>query len=116
MLEVEGEILLTPEMKPFQGVTVRVRLLDVSRADAPARIVAEEEIPSVSHAPGATERVPFRLRASSLNERAHYIVAAHIDVQGTGETQVGDFITMESYPVATFGRPDRVVVRVREVR
>ena len=43
-------------------------------------------------------------------------IRVHIDVDRDGRVSRGDYITMESYPVLTWGHPDRVTVRVREVK
>lgn len=111
---VEGEIRFPPGAPTFVGATVRVRLLDVTRADAPSRTVAELTIPHVSHS-GGPRGIAFALAAKGVDPRAHYIVQVHVDVNGDGRVSRGDFITTESYPVLTFGHPNRVIARVRPV-
>lgn len=111
----EGEILLSPGVKPFRDAIVRVRLLDVSRADAPSRIVAEEIISGASYEPGGARTIAFRLRTGPLEDHAHYILGAHIDLQGTGTPQRGDLVTVESYPVARTKCSDRVQMQVEEI-
>jgi uncharacterized lipoprotein YbaY len=112
---VTGAVRLPAGTPPFIGATVRVSLLDVTRADAPARLVAEQTIPDASHPGGAGEGFVFALRAPSIDTRARYVVRAHIDVDGSGRVSPGDYVTATSYPVLTAGYPDRVVVDVRRV-
>ncbi len=112
---VEGEIRFPEGSPPFLGATVRVSLLDVTRADAPSRPVAEQTIRDFSHQGGAGGGVRFALRGERLDVRTRYEVRVHVDVDGDGKVSRGDYITTESYPVLTFGHPDRVTIRVRRV-
>ena len=111
---VDGVIRLPDGAPTFAGATVRVRLLDVTRADAPSRTVAEVTIPGVSH-PGGRGDIAFARPGAGVDPRAHYIVHVHVDVDGDGGVSSGDLITMASHPVLTFGHPNRVTVRVRPV-
>lgn len=113
---VEGVILLGQEVASFSDVTAHVYLEDVSRADASARLVAQETIQNVSHQAGKQSAIKFQMRAETIDSRVHYSVRVHIDVQGNEELQVGDYISVQSYPVLTFGYPDRVTLEVKEIK
>lgn len=91
------------------GGTLRVRVEDVSRADAPAHLVAEARFP-VDHALAAGDTLPFLLQVPAVDEQIHYAVRVHLDQDGTGDVVRGDRISMESYPVLTGGHPDTVLV------
>jgi uncharacterized lipoprotein YbaY len=113
---VRGEIVLGEETRSFSGATVYVRLEDVTRADAAARIVAEQVIHDLSFRGRSTATVPFALAANdAVDERATYAVRVHIDLDRDRRVGRGDYVSTESYPVLTFGRPAWVSVRVREV-
>jgi uncharacterized lipoprotein YbaY len=111
---VEGEIHFPPDAA-FVGATVHVRLQDVTLADGPARTVAEQTIPNVSHPGSSGGTVAFSLRAGRFDMRARYVVRVHVDVDRDGRVSRGDYISTESYPVLTLGHPNRVIVRVRSV-
>jgi uncharacterized lipoprotein YbaY len=113
---VSGEIILGEEVQSFSSATIYVRLEDVSRVDAFSKIVAEQVLHNVSHQAGHQSQLAFDLRGTTPDERASYAVYVHVDVDGDGQVSRGDYISMESYPVLTFGYPDRVTVRVREVK
>jgi uncharacterized lipoprotein YbaY len=113
---VKGEILFEEDMDSFSKATVRVYLEDVSLLDAPSKVVAEQVIPNISHEKGTEERLEFALYGEIPDERASYSIHVHVDLQGDEEIQRGDYITMQSYPVLTFGYPDTVLVRVRQVK
>jgi uncharacterized lipoprotein YbaY len=111
---VSGEVMVEGA-RGLSGARVRVALEDVSRADAPATIIAEELMRDVTYDPTQGRPLPFRLDGEIPDERASYVVRVHVDVDGDGEISQGDFISMESYPVLTHGNPDRVTVRVHEI-
>lgn len=112
---VQGEIIFDEDADSFSRATVRVYLEDVSRLDALADLIAEQVIADVSHEKGTAERLKFALYGPSPDERASYSIRVHVDLAGDGDIHRGDFITMQSYPVLTFGHPDKVSVRVRRV-
>ncbi len=116
VLLVTGEILFAQETHSFSGATVYVRLEDVSLADAPAKVVAEQVISDLSYEAGSQAKLEFRLYGEIPDERASYSVFVHVDLNGDEKVSRGDYISMESYPVLTFGYPKQVSVRVREVK
>ncbi|MFY9556962.1 MAG: YbaY family lipoprotein [Blastocatellia bacterium] len=112
---VTGEIFVDKQADSFSGATVHVRLEDTSYSDAPSKAAAQQTIRNVSHKKGSETRLEFALRGKRPDEKASCFVSAHVDVNNDGEVSVGDYITMESYPVLTSGYPDHVRVRVQEV-
>ena len=112
---VKGEILLGEAERSFTGATVHVHLEDVSYADAPSRVVAEQVIPDVSHEPGTEHTLRFALYGDAPDEKGRYIVTVHVDLQGQGRVTRGNYLSVESYPVLTHGNPNQLSVRLREV-
>ncbi len=112
---VIGEVLLGEAKRSFTGATVHVQLEDVSYADAPSRVVAEQVIPDVSYEPGTERTLRFALYGDVPDRTGRYVVTAHVDLHGQGRVSQGDYLSMESHPVLTHGNPDQVSVRVREV-
>ncbi|QZY29867.1 YbaY family lipoprotein [Nocardioides coralli] len=89
--------LRMPDDHALHGHEVaRVRLLDVSRADAPAVTVAETSIGLV----GTALAVDFDLDVPSLDPRATYALSAHVDTNGSGDVSVGDLLTMQHVGVS----------------
>jgi uncharacterized lipoprotein YbaY len=118
-----GAILLVSGVLPFHGkihsfsdATLFVYLEDVSLQDAPSKIVARQVISNISHTRGTSSCLEFALSGELPEARAHYSVRAHVSLHGQEEIQLGDLITMQSYPVITFGNPNFVSVNVREVK
>jgi uncharacterized lipoprotein YbaY len=112
---VKGEILLGEAERSFTGATVHVQLEDVSYADAPSRVIAEQVIPNVSHESGTEHALRFALYGNVPDDKGRYIVTVHVDLQGQGRVSRGDYLSMESYPVLTYGNPNQISIRLREV-
>ncbi|MBW4573409.1 MAG: YbaY family lipoprotein [Tolypothrix carrinoi HA7290-LM1] len=113
---VTGEILFSEDLDSFSGAKVNVYLEDVSSLDAPSKIIAKQVIPDISHEVGTENQVKFALKSETSNKQASYSIRVHVSVHGDEQIHRGDYITMESYPVLTFGYPNQVSVRVREVK
>ena len=112
-LLVTGEVVFEKGARPFKAAAVYIRLEDNSRADAGSVVVAEQVVRDFSYKKGAG--LEFKLYGEPPGEHADCNVRVHVDVDGDGEVSTGDYITMESYPVLTYGRPKHVSVTVREV-
>ena len=91
---------------------IYVRLLNTSMADAPSAVVAEQVI---DHIASSVSKLVFRLEPDSIEERDTYIVSVLVDVDGDGKISKGDYISMQSYPVLTFGAPSEVTIEVKQV-
>lgn len=99
-LAVDGTITYRERIALPPGYTVVVRLLDVSRQDAPATEVARVEMTPERQVP-----VPFRLEVEEarIDQRMTYAVEATIFVDGQRR-----FITDTLYTVLTRGQGHRV--------
>ena len=95
--------------------TLRVKIEDVSRADAAARAVAEAVV-RLEQPLAAGANVPFSITVPEVSESIRYNVRAHIDCSGSGEINVGDLISTQAYPVMTQEHADNVTVEVEAVR
>lgn len=105
MMRVQCRILLGPEVPFFTDATLRVRVLDVSRAGAGAGIAGETVLANLRYQPGSTPELNVPVDCADINPRAHYAASAHLDLDADGQVSPGDWITTESYPVITHGYP-----------
>lgn len=111
---LEGTIRLDGAATPIEVAALRITLRDVSRADASAPVVAEAELRSQTM--DATAAVGFRLAVpADLDPGASYELAAHADVDGSGDVTVGDYLTMTSNPVTVTGSQPPVDLVLRRV-
>jgi len=102
-MQLFGDVRIIPEVdNSIVQATIHVRLLDVSRADASSETVASVVVESVSLIPGRP--VGFVLDVGELDTRHTYSLEAHVDVDGSQEYAIGDYLTMEHFDVS----PDTV--------
>lgn len=93
-----------------------VMIDDVSEVDAESITIAQTvEIVSA----GAYKQGLVRsLSVGVLNfqENTHYIVSAYLNRHGaTNALQRGDYLTMQSYPVLTFGYPNEQRIELQPI-
>jgi putative lipoprotein len=106
--EVTGTVRYLDRSALPPGATVTVQLRDVSLADAPAELLAEQVLRPTTQAPFA---FVLRYDAARIDARHEYAVSARIEVDGAlryiSDTRIG---------VVTRGNPSRdVEVTVRRV-
>ena len=114
-LLVSGDIYFEETSKPVSNATVYIRLEDVSRLDAASVLISEEILYDAALVGDGKDRLNFKLYGEVPDAKADYIVRVHVDVDKDGQVSQGDYITMESYPVLTWGHPSQVSLRVHEV-
>ena len=109
---VDGVLRVDPAPPPLRGATLHVRLQDVGVADAPARTVAEYVRRDLAYDPAHDPPPAFRLSTTALPPGATtYVVTAHVDLDGDGEVERGDYVTKQSYPVTRDTAELEIVVR-----
>ena len=117
--QLEGEIVFDqpPQLPP--GTVVRIALQDTSEADAPAKVVAELVLKGAAREANERGRVRFVLPFEPVDERASLTLSAHVDLNGGGRLQKGDYINMQSYPVSAVSgkrQRDELSVHVEQVK
>jgi uncharacterized lipoprotein YbaY len=98
-MQLRGEIHFPEVASSVAGATLRVRLLDVSRADASAETIAANVVEDVSVV-AADQRIAFVLDIGDLDPRHTYTLEAHLDIDGSGVVERGDYRTMEHFDVS----------------
>ncbi len=112
---VRGEIKFAGKPALPASAKMYVRLLDISSADAPSKVVAEQVIEHIERLLSKDQKVAFVLEPNSIDERASYSVSVLVDIDGDGKISKGDYISMQSYPVLTYGYPSEVTIEVKLV-
>lgn len=106
---VTGTVSYRERLALMPGVTIKVQLADVSRADAPAVVLGEQTIKTDGN------QVPFRFELpydpAAIKPQNTYAVSARMeDVNGRLR-----FITDQRYAVITRGAPTHVDMVMRQV-
>ena len=113
--KIRVEIVAPPLGSTVEAAEVVAQVEDVSRADAPSVVVAEERLQDVKVEPGAVISFEIDVPAELVDSKSSYSVRVHVDVAGTGEVEVGDLVSTTSNPVLTRGHGDEARVEVQLV-
>lgn len=108
LARVAGTVAYRERVALLPDAVITVRLVDVSRLDVPAQVIAEQQI-----APGGKQPpVDFELDydAHKIRDQGMYSVQAQIEVDG----QLA-FISTDEYHVITQGNPMHVKILVHTV-
>ena len=92
---IKGEVTVE-NGKSFQNATIYVRLEDVSKADAPSKVLAETILKNVNF-DSSTVVIPFDLTVESIDDNSDYNVSVLIDLNNNGKLDKGDFINMSTF-------------------
>lgn len=116
-MQINGQVRAQTRPRRSVVATGRVRLLDVSRLDAPATLVNEVDLGEVVVSADSGLVIPFTLDVEDalLDPRREYILAAHVDLTGSGTVTPGDYVTTTALPAPAPGSASQVVIPVHEV-
>jgi putative lipoprotein len=105
---ITGTVTYLQRMALPTNAVILVQLLDVSLADAPSKVVAEQSISLGQR----QVPIPFTLNydASKIDEKHSYSLSAKITVDG-----VLRFTSDQSYPVLTRGTPSKADIVLKQV-
>ena len=106
-----GTIVLPEAVVPGPATRVVIRLEDVSRADAAAVVVAEVILRPDAGRP--LTRLEFALTGRPPS-RGRHALRVHVDVDGTGQVDAGDFVGVMT-PATPGEAAQRLVIGVRRV-
>jgi uncharacterized lipoprotein YbaY len=112
---VRGEVVVPPDAPPTEGAELVVQVEDVSRADAPSRVVAEHRVRGVQMRGGVVMPFEVEVPADEIDPAAHYSVRVHVDASGSGDVEKGDLVSTQSHPVLTHGYGDEARVETSVV-
>lgn len=113
-MRIHGTLHGPADATGVHDAVVTVRLLDVGRADAGAVTLAETTVP-VPSGDVLAGGVPFDLESPALEPGGTYAVAAHLDVNGSGEVSEGDLITTQHVGVSAQAVDQEVDVPLQRV-
>jgi hypothetical protein len=107
-MKITVEVVAAGECPP-EGSPVIVQVRDAGYADAVATTLGETTVRSRVAKSGQ----PIGHASIRLESQGSYpIVWVHVDVDNSGDVSIGDYVTMESYPIRGV---DSIRVEVRRV-
>ncbi len=113
-MKVEVKVILRAQVMLPEGAVCRVELRDESVADGATVVVARyDEVVRQSSGIDLLSHT-FLVEDSCLNGR-DINLWGHLSLRGKSQIEVGDFITMQAYPVSGLGEVASVVVELQPV-
>lgn len=88
---------------------------DISRADAPAEVIATRAYAPARFSPDGVFSFDVQVPTRMVHARARYGVRVHVAVNGANEVERGDYVSTQSHPVLTWGAGTTAKVPVRLV-
>lgn len=120
--ELRVSVVISPAVPAFRDATLHVRLEEVSRADAPAALVAEAKLGHVSHDPAPGEWDGTRLvvvlcvppmAAAGIEAQRDYAVRAWMEFrEGDPSARSGGLSSDQRHPVLTRGFGSQAAIRL----
>ena len=111
---IKGEIIVE-NTNSVHDATIYIRLEDVSKADAPSKVLSELILKNVNF-DNTTKAIPFTLSIESIDKHISYNVSVHIDVNKNGKLDKGDFINMAIYPILTYGYSNYIKIKTKQIK
>jgi uncharacterized lipoprotein YbaY len=100
-MNIKGEIILPANAPTTKAKQVLVEVRDVSMADAPSKVVAEQRLENVNLKPGG--RIKFKATVPEVEANRTLALRVHISLDGSGQVKSGDLLTTTYDPVPTTG-------------
>lgn len=113
-MKVEVKVVLRNQVMLPEGAVCRVELRDESVADGAAVVVARyQEVVRQSSGIDLLSHT-FLVEDSILKGRV-VNVWVHLTLRGKSQVEIGDFITMQAYPISVVGEVASMVVELQPV-
>ncbi len=112
---IRGTIEFVGATELVMGETLYIRLEDLSRPDLGKRRVTERLIPDFSTEASDPGRFRYTINYQEPRPFGEYAVEVHLDVDGSGEVDRGDYVTTAKYSFTGHSPSKRMNVRMTEV-
>lgn len=113
MRTVKGKIILPENAPNVKAEQIVIEVRDVSVADAPSTVVAENRLKNVKLKPNG--EIEFKIPVPEVESGHTLSFRVHVNVDGSEHTSTGDLLTTAHHPVPSTGTPDPVELPVEVI-
>ena len=112
MRTLHGQIELPTNTPRRRADLAVIEVRDISLADAPSRLVAQQRLSDLELEPGGT--IPFTIEIPETAPQQSLCINVHISIHGESQVQTGDLLTTMIHPIPSRGllAHQRVAVKV----
>jgi uncharacterized lipoprotein YbaY len=107
---IKGNVDLPANTPKRKAGSVLVEVRDISLADAPSTVVAEQRLEDVPLEPNG--QIGFKLQVPDVEPNRTLSLRAHVSMDGSGQVKSGDLLTTAHHPVPSTGTPDSLEIPV----
>jgi putative lipoprotein len=97
MIKVTGNIILPSNCPEVTAKKIVIEARDTSVADAPSKLISEQQIKNIKLKPGS--KIKFQLDVPAEKSSRTYSIRVHIDINGNGRVENGDLLTTAIHPI-----------------
>lgn len=115
MPTLRGTIEFVGATEPITGERLYIRLEDLSRPDLGKRRITERMIPNFATDASDPGRYRYIFSYQEPRPFGEYAVEVHLDVDGSGDVNRGDYVTTAKYSFTGHSPSKRVNVRMTEI-
>ena len=115
MPTLRGTIEFVGATEPITGERLYIRLEDLSRPDLGKRRITERMIPDFATEASDPGRYRYIFSYQEPRPFGEYAVEVHLDVDGSGDVNRGDYVTTAKYSFTGHSPSKRVNVRMTEI-
>lgn len=115
MPTLRGTIEFVGATEPITGERLYIRLEDLSRPDLGKRRITERMIPNFATEASDPGRYRYVFSYQEPRPFGEYAVEVHLDVDGSGDVNRGDYVTTAKYSFTGHSPSKRMNVRMTEV-
>lgn len=110
MRTITGAITLPANTPATKAGQVIIEVRDISLADAPSVVVAEQRLNEVALKPNG--QIKFKLPVPEVEANRSLSLRAHVSLDGSDRVDAGDLLTTANYPVPNAGTSAQLKVPV----
>lgn len=116
---INGTIMLDEENVAFSNATVYIRIEDVTLQDASSQLISQVKLSNINYDYRLGDQgIEFSINDNNLEYSPNnmYSIFVHVDIDNNGEISLGDFVTVQSYPVVAHDPSNKMTIMVTKIK
>ena len=110
MRTIKGKIILPDNAPKAVAEMILIEVRDISVLDAPSVVIAQQHLKKVEITPN--KGVAFKVAVPEVEAHRMLSLRVHVSLDGSGNAQSGDLLTVQNYQVSSVGTQDSMNVSV----
>ncbi|TXH20831.1 MAG: hypothetical protein E6Q95_04935 [Chitinophagaceae bacterium] len=112
---IKGEIIFDNDIKPIIDATLYVMIENVTYLDEKAELIKLYTKKNIHYNINTDDNLQFILTLKNLNHHDSYNLRVHIDIDNNNTINIGDYITVQSYPLQTSIPIQKLSIQIKQI-